>query len=154
MTRSAKPKAISAGVESDLLVRDGCGSLSCKCARELSQDRQVDVKLDSLKPTDPKRQRPLVLESADLPLDGGATTVKLPPARRLTRDQPVSVRYPSRQRSRCHTAGARSTSPTSTWELSNGFCSSRLAKARSGGEPGLVVPTLVSPVVAALLTGL
>jgi len=50
------------------------------------------VKPNPIKSTDAQgQQRPLVLEAAELPLDGTATPIELAPAQRLTRDQRVEA---------------------------------------------------------------
>lgn len=61
-------------------------------AGELGEDRQVGVQPDPIQSTDAERgERPIVLEAAELALDGGAAAVKSREAGRLTRDQRVKA---------------------------------------------------------------
>ena len=56
------------------------GSRSTERAGELGEDRQVGVKPNPIQTTDAERQqRPLMLEAAELPLDGAARAVELLP---------------------------------------------------------------------------
>jgi hypothetical protein len=58
---------------------------------------------DSIQPTNAKRQqRPIVLESAELALDGGATPIELAPARSLARDQRAEAISLVRSHRRAH----------------------------------------------------
>jgi uncharacterized protein (DUF433 family) len=71
-----------------ILRREGNGSRSCEGAGELRQNGEVGVKLDALKAAHAEReQRPLVLQAAELALDGGAALVELSPPGRLARDE-------------------------------------------------------------------
>ena len=55
------------------LRREGNGTRSGKRAGKLGEDGQVCVKLDPFKPTDAQRsERPFILETTELALDGGA----------------------------------------------------------------------------------
>jgi hypothetical protein len=65
---------------------------------------------DSIQPTNAKRQQhPIVLESAELALDGGATPIELAPARSLARDQRVEAISLVLSHRRTHDGCARST---------------------------------------------
>src|SRR5947208_1416478 len=60
--------------------------------RQPSEHCQVGVECDPLKTADAKRRKPvLILEPAELPLDGCAATVEAAPPLRLTRDQRVEA---------------------------------------------------------------
>jgi hypothetical protein len=55
------------------LRREGNGSRSTERVGELGEDRQVGVQPN---PLDSRRERPLMLESPELSLEGGAATVR------------------------------------------------------------------------------
>ena len=59
------------------LSREGYSARAAKRARELGKDRQIGMEPNPIQPTDAQRgKRPLVLETAELALDGGAATVQ------------------------------------------------------------------------------
>jgi len=58
------------------LRRERNGSCPGQGTRELGEDRQVGVKLNTLKPTNTeRRKRPLILEPSELALDGSPASV-------------------------------------------------------------------------------
>jgi hypothetical protein len=70
------------------LRREWNGSRFGERAGELGEDRQVGVQPNAVQSTDAeRRERPLMLEAAELPLDGGAATVEGGEAGRVARDQ-------------------------------------------------------------------
>jgi hypothetical protein len=65
---------------------------ACQGARELGEDRDVGVEANTLDPPHTqRRERPFVLEPAELPLDRPASLVEPAPPQRLARDQRVQV---------------------------------------------------------------
>ena len=66
------------------------GRLTTERAHELGEDGQVGVQPNPVQVTDEKRsERPVVLQSAELALDGSAATVQSGEAERLARDQRI-----------------------------------------------------------------
>src|SRR5687767_1684878 len=72
------------------LRRNSLGVRLRQRAGELGEDGQVGMQPDAVQATDTKRgERPIVLQAAELALDGGAATVELAVAQALARDQRV-----------------------------------------------------------------
>jgi len=70
------------------LRREWNGSRSGERRGELREDAEVGVERDSFQAADAKRaESPLVLQAAELALDGSASPIKVAPSLRLARDQ-------------------------------------------------------------------
>ena len=151
------------------LRRERYGSRSTERAGELGEDRQVGVKPNPVPATDPERkQRPLMLEPPELPLDRAARAVKVARALGLARDervQPVGL-DPTGRRAGTRRSGSATWSPCACSRLrrtSTSPCSHvgalviaaldgrRLAQRRDGADAPVHAAVVERAVVIALV---